>query len=113
MQNLSLYIEGTKVDLFDDETISLTQTIQNVRDIEKVFTDFSKSFTLPASSTNNKIFKHYYNFDIIDGFDARKKVASKIELNGIPFTAGRLKLEGVDLRNNKAYAYRVTFLVIR
>ena len=109
MQNLSLYIEGTKVDLFDDETISLTQTIQNVRDIEKVFTDFSKSFTLPASSTNNKIFKHYYNFDIIDGFDARKKVASKIELNGIPFTAGRLKLEGVDLRNNKAYAYRVTF----
>ena len=109
MQNLSLYIEGTKVDLFDDEVISLTQTIQNVRDIEKVFTDFSKSFTLPASSTNNKIFKHYYNFDIIDGFDARKKVASKIELNGIPFTAGRLKLEGVDLRGNKAYAYRVTF----
>ena len=109
MQNLSLFIEGTKVDLFDDEVISLTQTIQNVRDIEKVFTDFSKSFTLPASSTNNKIFKHYYNFDIIDGFDARKKVASKIELNAIPFTAGRLKLEGVDLKDNKPYAYRVTF----
>lgn len=109
MQNLSLYIEGAKVDLFSDEVISLTQTIQNVRDIEKVFTDFSKSFTLPASSTNNKIFKHYYNFDIIDGFDARKKVAAKIELNGIPFTAGRVKLEGVDLKDNKAYAYRVTF----
>ena len=109
MQKLSLFIEGTKVDLFDDEVISLTQTIQNVRDIEKVFTDFSKSFTLPASSTNNKIFKHYYNFDIVDGFDARKKVASKIELNGIPFTAGRLKLEGVDLKDNKPYAYRVTF----
>jgi hypothetical protein len=109
MQNLSLFIEGTKVDLFDDEVISLTQTIQNVRDIEKVFTDFSKSFTLPASSTNNKIFKHYYNFDIIDGFDARKKAAANIELNYLPFTAGRIKLEGVDLKDNKPYAYRVTF----
>lgn len=109
MQKLSLFIEGTKVDLFDDEVISLTQTIQNVRDIEKVFTDFSKSFTLPASSTNNKIFKHYYNFDIVDGFDARKKAAANIELNYLPFTAGRIKLEGVDLKDNKPYAYRVTF----
>ena len=64
MQTLQLYIQGTRIDLFNDESISLTQTIQNVRDIGKVFTDFSKSFTLPASKTNNKIFKHYYNFDI-------------------------------------------------
>jgi hypothetical protein len=59
MQVTQLYINNQRVDLFDDENISLTQTIQNVRDIEKVFTDFSKSFTIPASKTNNKIFKHY------------------------------------------------------
>ena len=55
MQTVQLYIEGTRVDLFKDENINLTQTIQNVRDIEKVFTDFSKSFTIPASKTNNKV----------------------------------------------------------
>lgn len=109
MQNLSLYIEGTKVDLFDDETISLTQTIQNVRDIDKVFAPFSKSFTLPASKENNKIFSHYYNSDIVNGFDARKKVDAKIELNSMPFQEGKIKLEGVDLKNNAPYAYRVTF----
>lgn len=109
MQTLQLYIEGTRIDLFDDESISLTQTIQNVRDIGKVFTDFSKSFTIPASKTNNKIFKHYYNFDIDNGFDGRKKVDATIELNNLPFTTGRVKLEGVDLRGNKPYAYRVTF----
>ena len=73
MQKVILYIDNTIVDLFEDETISLTQTIQNVRDIEKIFTPFSKPFTLPASKTNNKLFKHYYNYDIDNGFDARKR----------------------------------------
>ena len=109
MQKLQLYIGSERIDLFEDEQVSLTQTIQNVRDIAKVFTDFSKSFTLPASKTNNKIFKHYYNFDIDGGFDARKKVSAKIELNDLPFRDGKIKLEGVDLRGNKPYAYRVTF----
>lgn len=109
MQTVQLYIEGTRVDLFEDENISLTQTIQNVRDIEKVFTDFSKSFTVPASKTNNKLFKHYYNYDILSGFDARKKVSANIELNHLPFTEGKIRLEGVEMKNNKPYAYKITF----
>jgi len=32
MRRLQLYIEGQRVDLFKDETISLTQTIKNVKD---------------------------------------------------------------------------------
>ena len=109
MQKLQLYISGTRIDLFKDETVSITQTIQNIRDIKKIFTDFTKTFTIPASKVNNKIFKHYYNFDIIDGFDARNKVAASIELNNIPFKNGFIKLEGVQLKKNKPYAYKITF----
>lgn len=109
MQSTQLYIEDQRVDLFDDEIISLTQTIQNVKDIDKVFTPFSKSFTLPASKTNNKIFKHYYNYDIDNGFDARKKVNAKIELNYLPFQEGKIKLNGVKLKNKVPYSYNVTF----
>ena len=97
------------MDLFDDETVSLTQSIQNVRDIAKIFTDFSKTFTLPASKNNNKIFKHYYNYDIDNGFDARTKKDAIIELNNLPFTNGKIKLEGVGLKNNKPNTYRITF----
>jgi len=109
MQTIQLYIEGQRVDMFKDESVSLTQSIQNVRDIAKVFTDFSKTFTLPASKTNNKIFKHYYNFSIENGFDARTKKDAIIELNHLPFRDGKIKLEGVDLKNNVPYAYRITF----
>ena len=51
-RELQLYIQDTRVDLFKDETVSLTDTIQNVRDIAKIFTTFTKTFTLPASSVS-------------------------------------------------------------
>ena len=109
MQNIQLYIEGNRMDMFKDESVSLTQTIQNVKDIAKVFTNFTKTFSLPASKENNKIFKHYYNYDIVGGFDARIKKSATIELNYLPFEKGKIKLEGVDMKNNKPYAYRITF----
>lgn len=109
MQTLQLYIEGTRIDLFDDEQVSLTQTIQNVRDIGKVFTDFSKSFTIPASKTNSKLFKHYEKFVIDNGFDARKRVDARIEINRIPFKYGRVRLDGVELKDGVANAYKITF----
>jgi hypothetical protein len=109
MQTIELYIEGQRVDMFKDESVSLTQSIQNVKDISKIFTDFSRTFTLPASKTNNKIFKHYYNFSIENGFDGRTKKDALIELNHLPFRDGKIKLEGVDLKNNVPYTYRITF----
>ena len=111
MSKFQLYINNQRVELFDDESVSLTETIQDIRDVSKVFTDFTKPFNLPASDTNNKIFKHYYRFNISQGytFDARKKISAKIELNTIPFKDGKIRLEGVDLENGKPRSYRVTF----
>jgi hypothetical protein len=109
MVSVSLYIDGTKVDLFQDENISLTQSIQNVRDISKVFANFTQTFTIPASKVNNKVFKHYYNFSINNGFDARKKVDASIELNYLPFQKGKVQLMGVNLKNNEVFAYKIVF----
>ena len=114
IRTTQLYIKNEsgvyeRVDLFGDEEIRISDSIRNSKDIAKVFTTFSKQFSVPASKINNKIFQHYYNFDIIDGFDARKKVDAKIELNNLSFKKGKIKLEGVDLKNNKPHAYRVTF----
>ena len=109
MQQIQLYIEGQRVDMFKDESVTITQSIKNVKDIDKIFTSFSKTFSLPASKINNKIFKHYYNFDIVGGFDARIRKPSNIELNSLPFTEGLIKLEGVDLKDNKPHTYKITF----
>ena len=98
-----------RTDLFADESISITQVIQDVKDISKIFTEFTKTFTIPATSDNNRLFKHYYNYDIDNGFDARIKINAYIEINAVRFNSGKVKLEGVDLKDNKPYAYRITY----
>ena len=89
--------------------MNLNSSVQNVRDITKIFSDFSQSFKVPASPKNNKIFKHYYNVDIVGGFDARKRTDAKLELSGLPFKDGRIELESVTMKGGKAIEYKLTF----
>jgi hypothetical protein len=98
-----------RIDLFNDETISITQVIQDVKDISLIFTNFTKTFSIPASDENNRLFKHYYNYDIDGGFDARVKINGYIEIDANRFNSGKVKLEGVDMKNNQPYAYRITY----
>ena len=113
--NLITDINFQHLDLFEDEQITLTQTIQDIRDIEKVFTDFSRTFNLPATSVNNKLFKHYYRRDLVsdaipDGiFDANSKLDAILELNYKPFKAGYIVMNGVKLKNNVPESYNITF----
>ena len=109
MRQLQLYIDGQRVDLFNNESVELTQTIKNVKDLKKIFTEFSKTFAVPASKINNKIFSHYYNSDVAFGYDARRKTPATLELNNLPFKEGKISLQGVDLKNNLAHTYRITF----
>ena len=108
MIQIQLFILGEQVELFEDESVTLTQSLQDIRDISKVFTDYSRTFTVPASKKNNKIFKHFYNFNIL-GFDARTKKDSELFLNYKPFKKGRIKFEGVQLKNNEPTSYKITF----
>lgn len=109
MQILQLYVDGQKVEMFSDESIELTSSIQNVKDISKVFTDYSQSFNVPASNVNNKIFKHYYNNYIENGYDARFRSSAIIEINYTPFRKGTVRLNSVKMKNNKPFSYELTF----
>ena len=114
MQKIVLYIKNNddvykRVDMFNDETISLTSKIQDVRDIQKVFTDFSQTFTLPASKTNNKLFQHWYNYNIDNGFDARSRKDAIMELDFSPFRRGKISLNNVKMKDNKPFSYEVIF----
>tara|TARA_R100001463_G_scaffold24518_2_gene58398 strand:- start:2039 stop:4630 length:2592 start_codon:yes stop_codon:yes gene_type:complete len=113
--NLITDINFQHLDLFEDEQITLTQTIQDIRDIEKIFTDFTRTFNLPATSVNNKLFKHYYRRDLISDaipngiFDANSKLDAILELNYKPFKAGYIVMNGVKLKNNVPESYNITF----
>ena len=98
-----------KADLFKDESVTITDTILNVRDIGKIFTPFSQQFNLPASKNNNKLFRHYENQDVVNSFDARFRHDAIIKLNGIDYKKGKIQFKSVALKDNAAYAYKVVF----
>jgi hypothetical protein len=64
MNQVDIYIGDYRLDLFNDEEISINLSVQNVQDISKVFTDFTQSFTVPASGWNNEVLRHYYRTDV-------------------------------------------------
>lgn len=109
---LYIYVNGIakRLDLFKDENISITSSIQDINDISKVYTDFSQSFTVPASTHNNSIFKHWYDNSIDNGFDARVRINAYIELDTIPFKSGKIQLEKAQYKNGVIDNYQITFI---
>ena len=101
--------ERYRLELFQDENISITSSIQNVNDISKVFTDYSQSFTVPATPNNNKIFAHWYENSIDDGFNANKRYDAEIEINTVPFRKGRIELKSANRDNGNITHYSLVF----
>ena len=118
-RSVQIYIEGVKLDLFDDENIQVNSTIQNIQDISKVYSDFSQSFTVPATKTNNKAFRHWYNSDVYiydpassgtaTQFDVQTRINAAIDINLTSFRTGKIQLEKVNLKDGKPESYQLTF----
>ena len=98
-----------RLDLFEDESVTITDTIKNTKDISKVFTPFSQQFNVPASKHNSKLFRHYEDFDVVNSFDARFKIDALIKLNGSDYKKGRVRLNSVSMKDNKAHSYKLVF----
>ncbi|CAB5223954.1 hypothetical protein UFOVP388_38 [uncultured Caudovirales phage] len=98
-----------RIELYNDEKISITQTLQDSNDIGKLFTDYTQSFTVPASKHNNQLFKYWYNTDLDNGFDHRTRQKAYIEINTQPFKKGQLQLEKVNKKNGFIDSYTLTF----
>lgn len=108
---LYIYVDDVakRVEMFQDEKVSVTSTIQNYSDIGKLFTDYSQSFTIPASPTNNAIFSHWYDNAVDDGYDARIRYNAFIEIETIAFREGNVQLEKANKKNGYIESYTLTF----
>lgn len=105
----SLYIGNERIDLYKDDNIVIKNAVSKIEDITKVFTDTSNTFSVPATDNNNRIFKHYYNANINNSFDARKLVQGVIYIGGLHYKTGNFKLNKVIVKNQKAFSYSLDF----
>ena len=102
-------LEFTRLELFNDEKITVSSTIQNISDISKIFTDYSQGFTIPCSPTNNAIFQHFYQNDVDATIDYQNRYNAYIEVDTVLFRRGKIQLEKTNLKNGQPDSYSVTF----
>jgi len=116
MITVGIYIQDSetldynRIDLFYDEKISVVSSIQNINDISKTYTDFSQTFTVPASKQNNKIFRHWYDNSNDNPFPTLVKSLAYIEIDTILFRKGKIQLESANIVDGQPQDYSITFI---
>ena len=118
MRKVDVYIEVIaysnnyeKLELFNDEEIQINSSIQNVQDLAKVYTDFTQSFTIPASPHNNRLFNHFYQTDVDVNADNNPNIRRNafIEIGTIPFRSGKISIESSNIVKGRVESYSITF----
>ena len=108
-RQVRIFVEGRKLDLFNDETIEVNSTIQNIQDISKTFTDFSQSFTIPTSANNNAIWEYFYENSLNSSINYQERLDGYIEIDMTFFRRGKIQMEKSQLKNGQADNYTITF----
>jgi hypothetical protein len=116
MRKVDVYIEVIadsnnyeKLELFNDEEIQINSSIQNVQDLAKVYTDFTQSFTIPASPHNNRLFEHFYQSDVDANDNPNIRRNAFIEIGTIPFRSGKISIESSNVVKGRIEIYSITF----
>ena len=98
-----LIARGTELDLFQDETIFLSNNVTGLFDIGKLPSDFTRQITIPGTKRNNDFFQHVYDISIDEPylFKTNTKVIAQFDFDGFYVSQGYMQLEKVNLRENK------------
>ena len=109
MIDLEVYIGNSKLDLFDDENVTLKRSVKNYREIDKLFSDYSQTFSIPASKNNNIIMEHWYDSDVQQTFNPSSKKSARLEINKHVFKKGFIKYESSQIKDGEIDSYSITF----
>lgn len=98
-----LIARGTQLDLFQDETIHLSNNVTGLFDLGKLPSDFTRQISLPGTRKNNEFFQHVYDISIDEPFlfKTNTKVIAQFDFDGFYVAQGYLQLERVNIKENK------------
>ena len=110
MNKLELFVNGIgstigQIDLYGDEPISLSISIQDIKDISKRSSTVSQTFTIPANKNNNVLLNHIFNIGTDSSFDPRKKTPCYLLNDTVPVFTGNFQLTKINVKNANVISY--------
>jgi hypothetical protein len=106
----SLQIDGIPVDLFNDETIELNRQLKDLQDLSTVWTDYTQSFQIPASDTNNQIFSDWFDENVMLGaWNPNLGKDATLLIHSLPVYDGRVEFIGCKYKDGIPQLYNIVF----
>ena len=98
-----------EVDITDSEDfpLSLSYAVSDGKNLEQRFGDYSKTFDVPATDNNNKLFAHRYDVKMTDKKDMAGMKPCRILVGDTEFFRGMMQLGGVA-QTSKPNSYSCT-----
>ena len=97
------------LDITDSQNfpLVLSYLVSDARDIETKFGDFSKSFDVPATKNNNKLFNNIYNAQIDDDKSITDLKDCRILVDTQEFFKGKIQVKG-NKQSSRPLSYNCT-----
>ena len=97
------------LDITDSQNfpLVLSYLVSDARDIETKFGDFSKSFDVPATKNNNKLFNNIYNAQIDDDKSITDLKDCRILVDTQAFFKGKIQIKG-NKQSSRPLSYNCT-----
>jgi len=98
-----LIARGVELDLFQDETIYLSNNVTGLFDLGKLPSDFTRQITIPGTRKNNDFFQHVYDIAVDEPFlfKTNTKVIAQFDFDGFYVSQGYIQLNKVNIKENK------------
>ena len=98
------------VDLFQDESVELNRQLKDLQDLSTIWTDYTQSFQIPASDTNNLIFADWFDENIVlGGWNPNLGKDATLYIHSIPVYNGRVEFIGCKYKDGIPQLYNIVF----
>ena len=81
-----------ELDLYKEEPLKLTLSVEDTKDLPRVNSAFSQSFRIPATQANSRVFQWWYEVNTVD-FDITRRVAADIYVDGLFYKSGHIRIQ--------------------
>lgn len=115
---MRLFIEGRQVDLMQDEPLLITREIADIREPMQRSADWSKTFTIPGTSENNKLLGHIFDINqeqLNSGtqfgpdYNPNKKATAWATVSELEMLRGFVRLLNISVTRRGEIQYEISF----
>ena len=114
---MRLFIEGRQLDIAENEALQVTREIADIREPDARSSDWSKTYRIPGTANNNRIFGHIFDINqeqlntgtqFAPDFNPNKKASALVTVDEVEQVRGYMRLLNINVTRRGEIEYEVS-----